>query len=165
MSRALERRRPWQSPRFIEGEIDEERVREKLLAQHSRLRGMLASLDAKALAVIRGGACSSSDLSNTFAAIARALDDHTREEERSLGRLLPRTAEAARALAHLREAHRSEREELQSMSRLAARCDDGITLALAVRGMVIDVLLDIDAEDRRYLSERPFEGASTGADS
>ena len=37
------------------------------------------------------------------------------------------------------------------MRRLAATSDDGISLALAVRAFVADVLLDMNMEDRTYL--------------
>jgi hypothetical protein len=153
MSHAIDRRRHWRPSPFLDEEMDEGRVRAMLIAQHERLRAMLAVLDAKAVAVPRGGACSPAELGGVFADLAAALDDHMRFEERALGKLLPRTAEDARAVARLRDDHRRQREELQAMSRLAKRCDDGITLALSIRGFVSDVRLDMDLEDRRYLSD------------
>jgi hypothetical protein len=163
MSRTLERRRRWQPPRFIDEEIDEDRLRQMLVSQHDRLRAMLTSLDRQAVEVIRGGTCSPRELGRRFAGIASALDDHTRGEERALTRLLPRTAAAARALERLREDHLGQRDELRAMSRLATRCDDGITLALAIRALVSDALLEMETEDRRYLSGGPLEGEAADA--
>jgi hypothetical protein len=157
MSRNTERR-PWQPPRFIDEEIDEQQLRTTLVEQHDRLRAMLMRLEATATEIIRCGICAAPALAADFATVATAFDDHTRGEERALAKLLPRTAAAKRALAFLREDHRCQREELRAMSRLAATCDDGITLALAVRGFVSNVRLDMDAEDRLYLSGRPLEG-------
>ncbi|HVU52350.1 MAG TPA: hemerythrin domain-containing protein [Polyangia bacterium] len=164
MSRAAERRRRWQPPRFVDEEIDEGRVRAALFAQHERLRVMLTRLEAKALELIRSGTGAAPELAAELAGVATAFEDHTRGEERALTRLLPRTAAASRALAVLREDHRCQREELGAMSRLAARCDDAITLALAVRGFVSDLRLDMDAEDRRLLSPRPLDGEPADAE-
>jgi iron-sulfur cluster repair protein YtfE (RIC family) len=161
MGRAIDRRRHWQPSKFVDEEIDEDRVREILVAQHERLRAMLTILDAKAVEVIRGGACSAVELGGVFADLAAALDDHTRAEERVLAKILPRTAAAGRALARLREDHRHQREELQAMSRLAKSCDDGITLALSIRAFACDVRLDMDLEDRRFLSSSADAGRET----
>jgi hypothetical protein len=165
MSRAIERGRRWQPPQFVDEELDEDRVREALVAQHDRLRAMLANVDARALEVIRGAVAVRTELASAVADITAALDDHMRGEERVFAKLLPRTAPAGRALALLHEAHRCQREELAAIARLAARCDDGITLALAVRGFVSDMRLDMDAEDVRYLSARPLEGEPSDAES
>jgi hypothetical protein len=164
MTRATTRRRRWQPPKFTDEELDEDHVREELVAQHARLRALLSRLEGQALEVIHVGRGSPATLAAAFGEIATALTDHTRGEERALTRLLPSTAEAARALALLREDHRCQREELAAMSRLAAACDDAITLALAVRAFVSDVRLDMDAEDRRYLSGRPLEGDPADAE-
>ncbi len=43
-------------------------------------------------------------------------------------------------------------EDRRAIQRRAASSDDSISLALAVRAFVDDVLLDMDFEDRRYLS-------------
>jgi hypothetical protein len=155
MGRTAER---WQPPRFVDEELDEDRLREGLVAQHTRLRAVLGRLDARARAVIRTGASSPAALARAFDGVAATLADHTRCEERALARLLPRSAAAARALARLREDHRRQHAELDAMARLAAGADDGITFALSVRAFVSDVLLDMDTEDRRYLSGRPLEG-------
>jgi hypothetical protein len=157
VSRTTERRRRWQPPRFIDEEIDEQHLRTRLVEQHDRLRAMLTRLETTATEIIRRGVTAAPKLAADFATVATAFDDHTRGEERALAKLLPRTAAAKRALAFLHEDHRCQREELRAMSRLAACCDDGITLALAVRGFVSNVRLDMDAEDRLYLSGRPFE--------
>jgi Hemerythrin HHE cation binding domain len=153
MSRAIERRRRRQRPKLIDGEVDQAHVRETLMAQHERLRAMLAVLDAKALDLIRGGTCAQTELAGALANAASALDDHMRGEERILAQALPHTASAVRGRTLVREDHDRQREELRAMSRLALRCDDTITLALAVRAFVSDVRLDMDAEDRRFLSE------------
>jgi hypothetical protein len=163
MSRAIDRRRRWPPPRFVgeelDDEVDEQRVRAALVAQHERLRAMLARLETRALEIIQCGTCAAPDLTADFAAVAAAFDDHTRGEERAFAKLLPRAPATARALTALRCDHRRQREELRAMSRLAARCDDAITLALAVRGFVSDVRLDMNAEDRRLLSKLPLESS------
>jgi hypothetical protein len=164
MTRATERRRRWQPPKFTDEELDEDRVRETLVAQHARLRALLSRLDAQALELVRARTRSPEALAGAFAEVAAALDDHTRGEERVLERLLPRTPGGARALALLREDHRCQREEQRAMARLAAGCDDGITLALAMRAFVSDMRLDMEAEDRRYLSSRPLAGAPSDAE-
>jgi len=172
MSRATERRRrgppPKLTPEALDRELDdgreEDRLRAALLAQHERLRVLLADLDGRALEIIRTGSCAAPELCADFAAVATAFDDHTRGEERALARLLPRTPAATRALAVLREDHRCQREELHTMSRMSTRCDDAITLALAIRGFVSDVRLDMDAEDRRLLSRRPLDGEPSDAE-
>ena len=120
MTRATTRRRRWQPPRFTDEELDEDRVREALVAQHARLRALLSWLEHQALEVIQAGKGSATKLAAAFGEIATALTDHTRGEERALTRLLPSTATAARALALLREDHRCQHEELEAMSRLAA---------------------------------------------
>jgi len=157
MSRATERR--WQPPRFVDETFDEDRVRRGLVAQHELLRARLAALDAQALEIVRGGSCTPAELAEGFGGLAALLADHMRNEEGALAQLLPRTAAAARALAFVRDEHRRQRQELEAMSRLAARGDDAITLALAVRAFVCDVRLDMDAEDSRYLAGPPLEGA------
>ena len=164
MTRASLRRRRWQPPRFVDEELDEDRVREALVAQHARLRALLSRLDHQALEVIQAGKGSATKLVAAFGEIATALTDHTRGEERALTRLLPNTAAAARARALMREDHRCQREELAAMSRLAATSDDAITLALAVRAFVSDVRLDMDAEDRHHLSPRPLAGDPADAE-
>jgi hypothetical protein len=166
MSRATERRRrapqPKLTPQALEKErddgLEEDRLRAALLAQHERLRALLDRLDQQALAIIRTGRCAAPELSVDFATVARAFDDHLRGEERALARLWPRTPAATHALGVVHEEHRCQREELRGLSRLAARCDDSITLALAVRAFVSDVRVDMDAEDRRLLSSRPLHG-------
>jgi hypothetical protein len=163
MTRATHPRR-WQPPKFTDEELDEDRVREALVGQHARLRGLLERLERHALEIIRAGKGSALELAGAFTEISTALADHARGEERALAKLLPSTAAAARALALLREAHRCQREELAAMWRMAACCDDAITLALAVRAFVSDVRLDMDAEDRRYLSARPLEGEPSDAE-
>jgi hypothetical protein len=172
MSRATERRRRTQPTKLTPAALDkeladglkEERLRAALLAQHERLRALLTRLDKKALDIVRTCKCAAPELAADFATVATAFDDHTQAEERALTELLPRTPAAARTLAVLREDHRCQREELHTMSRLAARCDDVITLALAIRGFVSDVRLDMDAEDRRMLSSRPLAGEPTDAE-
>lgn len=153
MSRAIERRRRWRRPKLIDDDVDEARVRETLMAQHERLRAMLVVLDTRALDIIRGGTCAQTELAGALANAASALDDHMRGEERLLAEVLPHSAPAVRGRAFMREDHDRQREELRAMSRLALRCDDTITFALAVRAFVSDVRLDMDAEDRRFLSE------------
>jgi iron-sulfur cluster repair protein YtfE (RIC family) len=84
--------------------------------------------------------------------ILQSLTDHVRHEERVLVTLLPRTQDSGRSLRLLREDHALQLEELESMRRCAARSDDAISLALAIRAFVADVQLEMDLEDRRYLS-------------
>jgi hypothetical protein len=150
MSKAIEdseRRHLRQS----DDEIDEDRVREILVDQHERLRALLGALDAKAIAVVR--TCQSApDMHAALEKIVQSLTDHMSSEERTIVTLLPRTQDSGRALRILREDHARQLEELESMLRCAARADDAISLALAVRAFVADVLLDMDLEDRRYLA-------------
>jgi hypothetical protein len=95
-------------------------------SSRQQLRARLDALDALALDLIQCGACSPARLAAAFERLRRALA----------------------------EDHRGQQEELAAMTRLCATCDDGISLALAVRAFVSDVRLDLDAEDRRQLSKR-----------
>jgi hypothetical protein len=52
----------------------------------------------------------------------------------------------------LREEHVRQREELERIVREADSSDDRITLALAIRGFVSDVLLDMSLEEGRLVS-------------
>jgi hypothetical protein len=141
----LERRR------HSDDDLDEDEVRKLLVEQHGRLRVLLSALDEKAAAVVR--TCRPEpDMHAALEKILQSLTDHIRHEERVLVTLLPRTQDSGRSLRLLREDHALQLEELESMRRCAARSDDAISLALAIRAFVADVQLEMDLEDRRYLS-------------
>jgi hypothetical protein len=141
-------------------ELDDDRVREVLVARHDRLRSLLKVLDASAAAVVRTEAPASGDLRALVENTAQTLDDHLRGEERALTTLSPRDARSGRLLTHLREEHERQRADVEAMRRLAAASDDRISLALAVRAFVADVGLDMDLEDQQLLTPRR---ASRGA--
>jgi hypothetical protein len=146
----MEQRKRWRSPRFLEEEIDEGRVYEALRAQRESLRALLAILETQALEVLRGGPCTAAALAVGIADVAAKLDAHMLRDERARAKVAPRAAK--RALAAREDAQRGRREELRALSRLAGRCDDGITLALAARSLVSDARLDLAAEDLRDLA-------------
>jgi hypothetical protein len=135
-----------------DGELDEAQVRDILLAQHDRLRSLLAGLDTRAVGVIRGESRRPAAVDGAFEETAEALSYHMRAEEQALAALISRRAPSGRELLRLRQEHRRQRNELDRMRRLAASSKDAISLALAVRAFVANVLLDMDLEDRRYLS-------------
>jgi len=144
----------WLPSDLDEDELDVHVLREVLLAQHDRLRSLLDALEAGAVSVIGSPSRPPLDLRGPLETAAEALADHMRGEERALAMLLPRGATTASELAKLCDDHARQREDLESMRRLAASSDDAISLALAVRAFVADVRLDMDLEDRRYLSSR-----------
>jgi iron-sulfur cluster repair protein YtfE (RIC family) len=133
-------------------ELDHDTVRRVLVEQHERLRGLLRTLDAKAVTAIQSESRPGPDLHAALENVAQALADHMRDEERAIVTLLPRTRASGLALGTLHEDHARQRDELASICRHGATADDAISLALAVRAFVADVLLDMDLEDRRYLS-------------
>jgi iron-sulfur cluster repair protein YtfE (RIC family) len=130
----------------------EDTVRHVLVEQHARLRELLRALDAKAVAVIRAEPAPGPGLEAALEETVQALTDHIRGEDHAIAMLLPHTPESDRALEQLREEHARQHDELESMRRCCASSDDALSLALAVRALVADVLLDMDLEDRRYLS-------------
>jgi iron-sulfur cluster repair protein YtfE (RIC family) len=144
--------RTWPPWELNDGELDEAQVRDILLAQHDRLRSLLTGLDTRAVGVVRSESRRPAVLDGAFEETAEALSYHMRAEEQAFAELLPRTAAFGRELTRLREEHGRQREELERMRRLVASSDDAISLALAVRAFVADVLLDMELEDRRYLS-------------
>ncbi|HTA20828.1 MAG TPA: hypothetical protein VK989_16155 [Polyangia bacterium] len=132
-------------------DLDEDGVRKLLVEQHGRLRVLMSALDEKAATVV----CTcrpEPDMRAELEKVLQSLTDHICDEERALVTLLPRTQDSGRSLRLLREDHALQLEELDSMRRCAARSDDAITLALAIRAFVADVQLEMDLEDRRYLS-------------
>jgi hypothetical protein len=145
---ARERRRP----QLADDDLDEDTVRRVLVEQHERLRVLLRALDARAVSAIRTQCPPGLDLQAALENTVQALTDHMRGEEKAIVTLLPRTPASGRALATLREDHARQRDELGAMRRCACTSDDTISLALAVRAFVADVLLDMDLEDQRYLS-------------
>jgi iron-sulfur cluster repair protein YtfE (RIC family) len=144
--------RSWPPWELDDGELDATQVRDILLAQHDRLRSLLAGLDTRAVGVIRGESRRPVALDGAFEETAEALSYHMRAEEQAFAELMPRTASFGTELDRLREEHEQQRDELERMRRLAASSDDAISLALAVRAFVADVRLDMESEDRRYLS-------------
>jgi hypothetical protein len=148
-SAARERRR---RPRLAEDELDQDAVFRVLLQQHSRLRALLGDVDGRAVAVLRAREEPGPALGSALENMVQALTDHMRGEERALTTLMPRTRNSGRELTFLREEHRRQRAELEAMRRRAAGADDAISLALAARAFVADVLTDMDFEERRYLS-------------
>ena len=138
---------------------DADAVRRVLLEQHERLRELLRALDAKAVAVIRTQSSQGPDLRPALEDTAQILTDHMRGEERALTELLPKNRALKNDLGSLLEDHQRQAEELHRMRRCAASWDDAISLALAVRAFVADLLLDMDEEDRRYLSNSDRGGA------
>ena len=150
-------------PRVSNDTHDVDAARRGLLEQHERLRVLLRALDAKAVAVIRTPSGQGPDLRPALEDTAQILTDHMRGEERALTELLPKTRAPANALGSLREDHARQTEELDRMRRCAASWDDAISLALAVRAFVADVLLDMKEEDRRYLSSTSRAEACGGA--
>lgn len=140
-------------PRQSDDELDGEGVRKLLVEQHGSLRVLLSALDAKADAVAR--TCRPEpDMHAALEKVLRSLSNHIRHEERVLVTFLPRTQDSGRSLRLLREDHALQLEELESLRRSAARSDDAISLALAIRAFVADVQLEMDLEDRRYLCEK-----------
>jgi len=138
------------SPR-PDGALDEGQARRVLVEQHGHLRALLGALDAAAVTVVR--TCEPAPaMRGDLEKVGQALTSHMSDEERTIDGLLPRTKESDRARQLLREDHARQLEDLESVLRGAARSDDAISLALMVRAFVADVLLDMDLEDRRYLT-------------
>jgi hypothetical protein len=135
----------------IKDALDRRAVRRVLVEQHARLRELLRALDAKAVAVIRPPCAGAAELRAGLDEAVRTLTEHIEGEERVIAELLPRTRASERALEALREDHGRQCDELEAMRRCGATSDDAISVALAVRAFVADVLLDMDVEDRRYL--------------
>jgi hypothetical protein len=150
--KAMATREQRRRPRLAEDELDRDAVFRVLLEQHSRLRALLGDVDGRAVAVLDARARPGPALKNALEDMVQALTDHMRGEERALTTLLPRTRASGRELTFLRAEHVRQRAELEAMRRQAASADDALTLALAARAFVADVLMDMDFEEKRYLS-------------
>src|SRR5450432_385017 len=61
-------------------------LRDAIMAQHGRLRGLLETLEAQAAEVIRPGGRAPADLAEALNAIVRALHEHMDFEEDGLAR-------------------------------------------------------------------------------
>jgi hypothetical protein len=146
---ARERRR---RPQLNDDDQDQDAVFRVLLGQHSRLRALLGDVDGRAVAVIGAKTTPGPALQSALENVVQALTDHMRGEERALTTMLPRTRSSGRELTFLRAEHTRQRAELEAMRRRAASSDDAISLALAARAFVADVLMDMDFEEKRYLT-------------
>jgi hypothetical protein len=134
------------------GEQDRDEVFRVLLEQHSRLRALLGDVDGRAVAVLNAKTQPGPALQSALENVVQALTDHMGGEERALTTLLPRTRASGRELLFLRAEHTRQRAELEAMRRRAVTADDALSLALAARAFVADVLMDMDFEEKRYLS-------------
>jgi hypothetical protein len=152
MSRSERSPRRWRPSPFIEDEVDEEVLRDVLVAQRHRVRLALDDLEAKAVDLIDCGTCTPVGLAASIEAMGDVLGSHARAEERLLAKLLPGDARATQALARVREHHGAELDQLAALGRLAATGDDGVTLALAVRAFVSDVRLDMSSDLRQSIA-------------
>jgi len=125
-------------------------VRDDILGQHAGLRVLLAQLDATAERVVRSDRCVCSDLDRALETLVRELANHLAFEEAALSALSgPAGGWHPDELTRLGREHERQREELARITREACGADDPISLALAVRAFVADVLLDMTVEEDR----------------
>jgi hypothetical protein len=125
-------------------------LREEIMAQHGRLRGLLETLETQAAEVIRPRGRAPADLAEALNAIVRALHEHMDFEEDGLARdPIARQAWGPANAEHLHEEHQRQRAELARIAREAALSGDRISQAFAIRGFISDVLLDMRIEEGR----------------
>jgi predicted phage gp36 major capsid-like protein len=128
-------------------------VREQILAQHEELRVMFREVDEEATRIIRAERRMPSDLTGKLEASTVALRNHMEFEEQALtSGNAPHEDWGRDAAKQLAEEHARQREELARITRAANGADDLISLALMIRAFVADVGLDMQLEERRFLS-------------
>jgi iron-sulfur cluster repair protein YtfE (RIC family) len=127
-----------------------------IAVQHDHLRAMLRTLDAEAIEVVRAATRVPCDLPRKLEVLVRALREHLDFEEHALATdLVAKELGGPAAEATLHQEHARQREELARLTREARSSDDRISLSLAIRCFVSDVLLDMTLEERRFLAASP----------
>jgi iron-sulfur cluster repair protein YtfE (RIC family) len=147
---------PWaeENVSVVEGGAAFLQLRDQILVQHEGLRGRLAQLDAEAMATIRAEPRAPCDLPGKLDVLVRALYEHMDFEERAIAAdPVAKEMWGSGSAATLHQEHRRQRDELARFTREAGASDDRISLSLAIRSFVSDVLLDMTLEERRFLSE------------
>jgi iron-sulfur cluster repair protein YtfE (RIC family) len=123
-------------------------VRDEILRQHKRLRVSLQQLDFAAQWAVRADHPAPLDMERRLDQLLLELAAHMSFEENELAR-----ADASPGAwgpddrARLAQEHQRQREELRRIARDAQTTDDRISLALAIRAFVSDVLLDMSLEE------------------
>lgn len=129
-------------------------LRDQILAQHQGLRGQLAQLDAEATATVRAEPRVPCDLPGKLDVLVRALYEHMDFEERAIAAdPVAKEMWGSESAATLHQEHGRQRDELACLTKEAGASDDRISLSLAIRSFVSDVLLDMTLEERRFFSE------------
>jgi hypothetical protein len=140
----------------VAGAIDSDRqlspsqVRERVLADHRRLRGLLDCIER----LVTGGPVHSlAELKRAGEELHRVLARHMRWEDRYLGpAVLDADAWGEERLARLRRDHREQREILaHSLERLRDPGRPGVLVARDLRDLIMMLRDDMEDEERDLL--------------
>jgi hypothetical protein len=131
-------------------------LRDQIIVQHDHLRARLGQLDAEAMEAIRADPRVPCDLPGKVDVLVGALYEHMDFEEHTIAAdAVAQEILGSGSVATLHQEHERQREELARLTREAGSSDDLISLSLAIRSFVSDMLLDMTLEERRFFSVSP----------